>query len=31
MNEEEKEAPLEDLRVRQNRFTQEKHVARFEE
>ncbi len=28
---EEEEAPLEDLRIRRNRLTQERHAARFEE
>jgi hypothetical protein len=31
MNEEEKEAPLEDPRVRQNRLARERHVTQFKE
>jgi adenylate kinase family enzyme len=31
MNEEEEDAPLEDLRIRRNHLARERHVARFEE
>jgi hypothetical protein len=31
MNEEEEEAPLEDLRIRWNRLARERHAARSEE
>jgi hypothetical protein len=31
MNEEEEEAPLEDLRIRRNRLARERHIARSEE